>query len=77
MHVSPSSVSQRLKSLERDFGAKLYRKNKDGIELTTAGQTLLSTANQVLQQLDALRRTLNPSLEKPVQALAVGGSYTP
>ena len=77
MHVSPSSVSQRLKSLERDFGAKLYRKNKDGIELTTAGQTLLSTANQVLHQLDTLRRTLNPSLEKPVQALAVGGSYTP
>ena len=77
MHVSPSSVSQRLKSLERDFGAKLYRKNKDGIELTAAGQALLSTASQVLNQLDTLRRRLNPSLEKTIQTLAVGGSYNP
>ncbi|MGN6716174.1 MAG: LysR substrate-binding domain-containing protein [Candidatus Binatia bacterium] len=77
MHVSPSSVSQRLKSLERDFGAKLYKKNKEGIELTEAGQALLSTANQVLQELDMLRRTLNPSLEKSVETLAVAGSYNP
>jgi DNA-binding transcriptional LysR family regulator len=77
MHVSPSSVSQRLKSLERDFGAKLYKKNKDGIELTSAGQALLSTAKQVLHQLDTLRKTLNPGLEKSVQTLAVAGSYNP
>jgi DNA-binding transcriptional LysR family regulator len=77
MHVSPSSISQRLKSLERDFGAKLYRKNKGGIELTEAGQALLSTANRVLHELDTLRRTLNPSLEKSVETLAVGGSYNP
>jgi len=77
MHVSPSSVSQRLKSLEKDLGAKLYRKNKAGIELTTAGEAVLTTANRVLYQLDGLRRTLNPSLEKSVQTLAVGGSYNP
>ena len=77
MHVSPSSVSQRLKSLEKDFGAKLYRKNKDGIELTAAGQALLSTANQVLHQLAALRRTFNPNSERTVQTLSVGGTYSP
>lgn len=77
MHVSPSSVSQRLKSLEKDFGTKLYRKNKDGIELTTAGQALLSTANQVLHQLATLRRTFNLGSEKTVQTLSVGGTYNP
>ena len=30
MHVSASSVCQRLKSLENDFGVKLYKKNKEG-----------------------------------------------
>lgn len=77
MHVSPSSVSQRLKSLENDFGVKLYKRNKDGIELTNAGRTLLSTASQVLNQLDTLRKTLNPSSEKAVQRLVVGATYNP
>jgi LysR family transcriptional regulator, transcriptional activator of the cysJI operon len=77
MHVSPSSVSQRLKSLEKDFGARLYRRTKNGIELTYAGRALLSTANQVLHQLQSLRRTLNPYSEKRVQTLSVGGTFTP
>jgi DNA-binding transcriptional LysR family regulator len=77
MHVSASSVSQRLKSLERDFGAKLYKRHKDGIELTAAGRTLLNTASQVLQQLTTLRQTLNPNAEKPVKTLVVGATYNP
>jgi DNA-binding transcriptional LysR family regulator len=77
MHVSPSSVSQRLKSLENDFGVKLYKRNKNGIELTNAGRTVLSTASQVLDQLDTLRKTLNPQLETPVQTLTVGATYNP
>jgi DNA-binding transcriptional LysR family regulator len=77
MHVSPSSISQRLKCLERDFGAKLYRRNKDGIELTDAGRKLLSTASQVLDQLYSLRRTLNPDAKEAVKTLVVGASYNP
>ena len=68
MHVSPSSVSQRLKSLENDFGVKLYKRNKDGIELTSAGRTVLSTANQVLHQLDTLRQTLKSNAQKAVKS---------
>ena len=77
MHVSASSVCQRLKSLENDFGVKLYKKNKEGIELTGAGQTLLTTGSDVLNQLDTLRKTLNPDSETAVQSLAIGGTYNP
>ena len=77
MHVSPSSVSQRLKSLENDFGCKLYKRNKGGIELTNAGRILLSTAGQVLNQLDTLRKTLNPSSEKTIETLVIGATYNP
>ena len=78
MHVSTSSVSQRLKSLENDFGVKLYRRNKGGIELTDAGRTMLSTASQVLHELDELRRTLNPSAAaKAAQKLVVGATFNP
>ena len=77
MHVSPSSVSQRLKSLENDFGVKLYKRSNNGIELTDAGRIVLSTASQVLQQLDALRNTLNSDAAKDVLTLTVGSTYNP
>ncbi len=77
MHVSTSSVSQRLKSLENDFGVKLYKRNKGGIELTDAGRTLLSTASQVLHELDEVRKTLNPNAQKAAQRLVVGATYNP
>ena len=77
MHVSASSVCQRLKSLENDFGVKLYKKNKEGIELTGAGETLLTTGSDVLNQLENLRKTLNPCSETAVQSLTIGGTYNP
>ena len=77
MHVSASSVCQRLKSLENDLGAKLYKKNKEGIELTGAGETLLTTASKVLNQLDTLKKTLNSDSQPAVRSLTIGGDYNP
>ena len=77
MHVSASSVCQRLKSLENDFGVKLYKKNKEGIELTGAGHTLLTRGSEVLSQLDTLRKTLNENANEAARSLIVGGTYSP
>ena len=77
MHVSPSSISQRLKSLETDFGVKLYKKSKGGIELTMAGHMVLVTATQVLKELEALRRSLNPRSRPSEQTLTIGATANP
>jgi DNA-binding transcriptional LysR family regulator len=77
MHVSPSSVCQRLKSLERDFGAKLYEKHKNGIELTEAGRTLLTSATEILGKLNDLKSSLSSTEKTAVHTLAVGGTYNP
>jgi len=77
MHVSVSSVCQRLKSLENDFGVKLYAKNKEGIELTGPGQILVTAATDVLNQLENLKKMLNHDSEVTVQSLTVGGTYNP
>jgi DNA-binding transcriptional LysR family regulator len=78
MHVSASSVCQRLKSLEGEFGAKLYKKNKHGIELTEAGKTFLGTASDVLNQLETLRNMLHPQhSEVAHRTLTVGGTHNP
>jgi DNA-binding transcriptional LysR family regulator len=77
MHVSASSVCQQLKFLENEFGVKLYKKNKGGIELTGAGESLLRTASEVLNQLENLKKTLNHDSEVAVQSLTIGGTYNP
>jgi DNA-binding transcriptional LysR family regulator len=77
MHVSASSVCQRLKCLENDFGVKLYKKKKEGIELTGAGQTLVAAASDVLNQLENLKKTLNHDSQVAAQSLTIGGTYNP
>jgi LysR family transcriptional regulator, low CO2-responsive transcriptional regulator len=77
MHVSASSVCQRLKCLENDFGVKLYKKKKEGIELTGAGQTLVTAASDVLNQLENLKKTLGHDSQVAAQSLTIGGTYNP
>jgi DNA-binding transcriptional LysR family regulator len=76
MHVSASSVCQRLKSLENDFGVKLYKRTKTGVELTEPGETLLEAANDVLSRFETLRTKLHRKAAVP-ESLRVGGTYNP
>ncbi|HEX2225941.1 MAG TPA: LysR family transcriptional regulator [Candidatus Binatia bacterium] len=76
MHVSASSVCQRLKSLENDFAVKLYTRNKYGIELTTAGRILLTAASDVLTRIERLKTVVKRDV-LPVETLTVGGTHSP
>ena len=76
MHVSASSVCQRLKTLENDFDVKLYKRNKYGIELTGAGQTLLTAASDVLTRIEQLKTVVKHDVV-PIETLTVGGTHNP
>jgi DNA-binding transcriptional LysR family regulator len=76
MHVSPSSVCQRLKTLENEFDVKLYKRNKYGIELTGAGQTLLTAASDVLTRIERLKTVVKRELVA-IEKLSVGGTHNP
>ena len=77
IHVSPSSVSQRLKSLETELGAKLYEKSKEGIKLTQAGQVLLESASEILNQIETVKKSISSRLSAKAESLVVGGTYSP
>jgi LysR family transcriptional regulator, low CO2-responsive transcriptional regulator len=77
IHVSPSSVSQRLKSLENEMGAKLYQKCKEGIKLTDAGRMLLESANEILSQIETVKKNINSLSFAKAESLVVGGTYNP
>jgi DNA-binding transcriptional LysR family regulator len=77
MHISASSVCQRLKSLENELGVELYHRNKEGIELTGPGRTLLATANRVLDKLNAVKETLSRDSKAAAESLTIGGTSNP
>jgi LysR family transcriptional regulator, transcriptional activator of the cysJI operon len=77
MHVSASSVCQRLKSLENDFGVKLYKRTNTGIEVTEEGETLLAIASDVLNNFETLKAKFRRNIDAPERVLKVGGTYNP
>ncbi len=54
-HLSPASVSVRIKNIEEGIGAKLFIRNSHGVTLTAPGQAFVYHARIVLGQLQHLR----------------------
>ncbi len=65
LHIRQPSVSQQIKSLEKDCGIKLYKVSAGkGIELTQAGKTLLKYAKMILLQVKILENKLKSSRKR-------------
>ncbi len=66
LHVRQPTVSQQIKSLENEFGLKLYKVyyTGKGIELTQAGKLLLKYAKLILLQVNNLEKKLKSSRKR-------------
>ncbi|MET9291686.1 LysR substrate-binding domain-containing protein [Streptomyces sp. NPDC003077] len=56
VHVAQPSLSQQIRSLERELGAELFHRARGHITLTDAGETLLPLARRILADADTARR---------------------
>jgi DNA-binding transcriptional LysR family regulator len=52
VHLAQSSVSDQMQSLEAELGVALFTRSKQGLELTQAGETLVSYAQELLALAD-------------------------
>lgn len=60
LHLTQSTLSKHVASLEREFGTELFVRDRSGIKLTEAGVTLYNQAlqiNRLLQQTHHLLRS--------------------
>ena len=55
LFVAQSTVSAGLRSLERELGVRLFERTTKSVRLTDAGEELLPRAQQILDQVEALR----------------------
>ncbi|WP_377272986.1 LysR family transcriptional regulator [Peterkaempfera sp. SMS 1(5)a] len=54
--IAGPSLSQQIKSLERDLGVRLFDRDRRSVALTPAGSALLPQARTLLEQAEELRR---------------------
>jgi DNA-binding transcriptional LysR family regulator len=57
LHIAGPSLSQQIKSLERDLGVRLFDRDRRSVTLTASGQSLLPPTRALLAQADELRRS--------------------
>ncbi|MEQ8442658.1 MAG: LysR family transcriptional regulator [Alphaproteobacteria bacterium] len=72
LRIAQPSIGQQIKNLEEDLGTTLFHRHSRGIELTGSGRTLLSHARDILDRVDAARRTIRDESDAPVGRVRVG-----
>lgn len=72
LFITASAVSHQIKSLEEEFGTKLFEKSGRSLQLTNAGESLYADVSPLISKLDAAtsrhrrtkpRSTLNISVQ--------------
>ncbi len=56
LHVAQPSLSQQIRTLERELGAELFHRARGNIALTDAGEALLPLARQILADTETAHR---------------------
>jgi DNA-binding transcriptional LysR family regulator len=58
LHLSQPAVSQRIHSLERHLGVRLFRRSGRSVELTDGGRVLLPMARELLDVIRQIEETM-------------------
>lgn len=70
LRIDQTTVGRRVAALETMLGSKLFRRGRDGLELTPAGRDIVDTAERMEEAALALGRTVegrDQSVEGPVR----------
>ncbi|WAA11116.1 LysR family transcriptional regulator [Fervidibacillus albus] len=83
LFVSQPALSQRLQSIEKEWGAKLFIRSHKGLTATSAGELVIQFANEVLTKQERVKEKIQ-SLESEVHgtlkiacATIVGQNWLP
>ena len=73
---TPSAVSQQVKRLERDLGARLLDRQGRGVVLTAAGRRVVEEGRALREQVESLRARLHDAGARPTGTVRLGSFST-
>lgn len=77
LFVSQPALSKQIRALERQLGAPLFARDRQGVALTPVGTALLPHARRVLAEWDAARAAVDAAKAAQRATLVVGMSTSP
>ena len=72
LHISQPSLSKAIQNMEADLGVPLFYRSSKQLELTDAGQVVLSNAQQILNAFENLHTELTDIMELKKGKLRIG-----
>lgn len=76
VHLAQSSVSDQMQTLEAELGIALFVRSRQGLELTQAGQLLVSYAEEILVLADEARIAVAAASGSEKCAVTIGALET-
>jgi len=61
LYISQSSLSKRIRGIERELGVALMLRSRQGIHFTAAGETVLKHTQEAAKQLALMRKAIEAS----------------
>ncbi|WP_160720294.1 LysR family transcriptional regulator [Bacillus sp. USDA818B3_A] len=83
LFVSQPALSQRLQTIEKEWGTKLFIRSQKGLSLTPAGEHVIDFVNEILEKQEKVRETIDSLQEgisgtlKIAVASIVGQNWLP
>ncbi|MFJ7648556.1 LysR family transcriptional regulator [Lysinibacillus sp. NPDC097279] len=75
--ITPPTVSFHIRSIEEEYGVRLFRTNAGGYRLTEAGEGLFHYARQIVQLQNDMDRFIENLLAGNVGSIRLGASALP
>lgn len=75
LFVTASAVSHQIKSLEKNLGCKLFKRNKRKVVLTPVGEKYLIAIRQALNEIDVATQRITTSSKADVVSLNVAPNF--
>ncbi|MEP6565957.1 MAG: LysR substrate-binding domain-containing protein, partial [Mesorhizobium sp.] len=76
IHLAQSSVSDQIQTLEAELGTALFTRSKQGLQLTPAGNTLKSYAEDILLLADEARAAVDMAAGHTAGSVTIGALET-
>ncbi|POZ57288.1 HTH-type transcriptional regulator CysL [Lysinibacillus sphaericus] len=75
--ITPPTVSFHIRSIEEEYGVRLFRTNAGGYRLTEAGEGLYHYARQIVQLQNDMNRFIENLLAGNIGSIRLGASAVP
>ncbi|WP_193188940.1 LysR family transcriptional regulator [Nisaea sediminum] len=72
LRIAQSAISRQVGALEEELGGRLFLRQKNGIEVTEAGQRFLLHAQQILTSMGHARDEISSLLGEPGGSVVIG-----